>query len=195
MTLIELRKLAEAATAGPWVFVNHNNEAHESQPTDDWSVKTGDGLVICSEPQCSFEKLPSVCSGAYIAAANPAAVISLLDQIQALQAERDHAMQDSQHWCDKYAALRAERDALAAKLATPDMFWNADDAEQMHHSIDEFLNDEICNGVCKVGGKFEIQRAVRLPNIKIKVTAIDDESCEAEYEVIDAAKGGQHEDA
>jgi len=95
----------------------------------------------------------------------------------------------------KLSEAEAERDALAAKLATPDMFWNADDAEQLHQSIDEFLNDEICNGVCEVGAEFEIQRAVRLPNIKIKVTAIDDESCEAEYEAIDTAKGGQHEDA
>ena len=113
------------------------------------------------------------------------------DAIEALQAENERLKRD----CD-IANLGFETNsktivALAAKLATPDMFWNADDAEQMHHSIDEFLNDEICNGVCEVGGEFEIQRAVRLPNIKIKVTAIDDESCEAEYEVIDAAKGGQ----
>jgi hypothetical protein len=43
-------------------------------------------------------------------------VSALADAIEAQQAELDHAMQDSQHWCDKYTALRAERDALAAKL-------------------------------------------------------------------------------
>lgn len=116
----------------------------------------------------------------------------LLQQIAELQAENERLTVER----DTNKRMRdlhfAEKSALAAKLATPDMFWNADDAEQLHHSIDEFLNDEICNGVCEVGGEFEIQRAVRLPNIKIRVTAIDDESCEAEYEVIDAAKGGQH---
>ncbi len=110
-------------------------------------------------------------------------------QVENERLKRDVACHDDMS--NEIAFLRSERDALAAKLATPDMFWNADDAEQMHHSIDEFLNDEICNGVCEVGGEFEIQRAIRLPNIKIRVTAIDDESCEAEYEVIDAAKGGQ----
>jgi len=75
----------------------------------------------------------------------------------------------------------------------PDMFWNHDDAEKLYGSIDEFLNDEICNGgfPLEVGNVRTVQRAIRLPNIDIRITAVDDEECEAEYEVIEAinAKG------
>ena len=70
-------------------------------------------------------------------------------------------------------------------LAQPaDMFWNHDDAERSHDSLDELLNDELCNGTLEVGAVFTIQRAISLPNIKILVTAIDDNECEAQYEVI-----------
>ena len=74
-----------------------------------------------------------------------------------------------------------------------DMFWNSDDAERQHGSIEEFLNDEICNGSIEVGAEFTIWQARKLPSVKIRVTGINDESCEAEYEVIDAAmKQGEH---
>jgi len=78
------------------------------------------------------------------------------------------------------------RDAQGAKDAA-DMFWNYDDAERQHGSIDEFLNEEICNGMVEVGAEFTILRGIRLPKIKIRVTAIDDEECEAKWEIIDAA--------
>ena len=88
-------------------------------------------------------------------------------------------------------------DALRTRLAevekdAADMFWNNDDAEQPYGSIDEFLNDEICNGLpVEVGAIYTIQRAVALPKIQIRVTSVDDNECEAEYEVIDAAMGAQ----
>lgn len=85
----------------------------------------------------------------------------------------------------------------AAPVVAPDvpnMFWNADDSEKMHTSISEFLNDEICNGTpLEVGAIFTIQQAKRLPDIRIKVTSIDDNECEADYEVIDAAMGGTND--
>jgi len=72
-----------------------------------------------------------------------------------------------------------------------DMFWNDDDPEKQHNSIDEFLNYEICNGVLSIGDTLTLQRGYRLPNITIRVVAIDDNACEAEYEVIDAAMAAQ----
>jgi hypothetical protein len=73
---------------------------------------------------------------------------------------------------------------------SPDMFWNDDDAERNHNSIDQFLNDEICNGMpVEVGTEFTFRCALSLPKIKIRVTSVDEESCEAEYEVIEAAHG------
>ena len=77
-----------------------------------------------------------------------------------------------------YAAPQAQQPL------TGDMYWNSDDAEKPHDSIECFLNDEICNGSLEVGAEFEIWSAKRLPSIKIKVTSIDEESCEAEYVVV-----------
>ena len=94
-------------------------------------------------------------------------------------------------------AMQQEIDALRTRLAevekdAADMFWNNDDAEKPYGSIDEFLNDEICNGLpVEVGAIYTIQRAVALPKIQIRVTSVDDNECEAAYEVIDAAMGAQ----
>lgn len=65
-----------------------------------------------------------------------------------------------------------------------DMFWNHDDAERSYDSIDELLNEEICNGCLEVGAVFTIQRAISHPMIKILVTAIDTNECQAQYEVV-----------
>ena len=69
----------------------------------------------------------------------------------------------------------------------PDMIWNSDDAETLYSSIDEFLNDEICNGSLEVGDIRTVQQAKRLPDTNIKITAIDDTNCEAEWEALAAA--------
>ena len=85
------------------------------------------------------------------------------------------------------AALAATRAQAVSLPAEPeaDMFWNYDDPEQQHGSIEEFLNEEICQtGMVEVGAEFTILRAYKLPRIKVRVTAIDEESSEAEFEVI-----------
>ena len=74
-----------------------------------------------------------------------------------------------------------------APPAEPDMFWNHDDADKLYSSISEFLNDEICNGTeLAVGDIRTIQRAVRLPNIDIRITSVDEDECDAEYEIVEA---------
>ena len=88
------------------------------------------------------------------------------------------------------APLLAQIAALEAQLLEArkaDMFWNRDDAERPHQSIDCFLNDQICQHDLEVGAEFTIWRARKLTSVKIRVTAIDDEQCEAEYEAIDAS--------
>lgn len=98
MTLIKLRKLAEATTKGSWYTE----------------------LNIAP-------RIGSSVDAAFIAAANPAAVISLLDQIQTLQAENERLNESllehrkRSHEAEQaYLAVvpepQAERDALAAKL-------------------------------------------------------------------------------
>ena len=88
---------------------------------------------------------------------------------------------------DERDAALAQITALREQALKPDMFWDDADPEKPYGSIDEFLNHEICNGMpLEVGDVRTVQRAIRLENISIRITAIDDEECEAEYEVIAA---------
>lgn len=77
------------------------------------------------------------------------------------------------------------------KPLEPDMFWNQDDAETPHDSIEQFLNEEICQSSfeVEVGAVFTLLRAKKMPSVKIKVTSIDEEECEAKYEIIEADHG------
>jgi hypothetical protein len=70
----------------------------------------------------------------------------------------------------------------------PNLFWNDDDPEMPHSSIDEFLNDEWCNGCLEVGDVRTVQRAIRLPNETVRVTVVTDDG-DIEYETIEAAHG------
>lgn len=83
------------------------------------------------------------------------------------------------------AALRAE---LEDARKDADNYWNDDDRERNYSSISEFLNEEMCNGTpIEVGSTFTLLRAVSLPKVTIRVTSVDEEASEADYEIVDAA--------
>jgi len=86
-------------------------------------------------------------------------------------------------------AYEAGMNDKAQQVAVPDLFWNDNDAEKCHHSIGELLNDEICNGSLDVGELLTIRRAVSIPKITIRIVSIDDEECDAEYEIVETAQG------
>ena len=85
MTLTELRKLAEAATPGPWVCDWKMSDPIDEDEIPDVSVwqeecfKTGKFLMNNAESCPAFDL--SVANGNFIAAANPATIIHLLDLI------------------------------------------------------------------------------------------------------------------
>jgi hypothetical protein len=89
MTLIELRKLAEAA--------NTTTEQRANMQTAEY-------------------KAAWLARDAFKDAANPAAVISLLDQIQTLQAENERLNNLNQLAVSQSETLLKQRNALAAKL-------------------------------------------------------------------------------
>jgi len=85
-----------------------------------------------------------------------------------------------------YNLCRGVDAILAQQVAVPDMFWNHDDADKLYSSISEFLNDEICNGTeLAVGDIRTVQRALRLPNIDIRITSVDEDECDADYEIVE----------
>jgi hypothetical protein len=91
--------------------------------------------------------------------------------------------------CRGVAGLLAQQRIDSQQVAVPDadMFWNHDDADNLYSSISEFLNDEMCNGTpLEVGDIRTVQRAVRLPNIDIRITSVNDDECDADYEIVEA---------
>jgi hypothetical protein len=85
------------------------------------------------------------------------------------------------------AKLNALSDVQQVAVPVPDMFWNHDDADKLYSSISEFLNDEMCSGTeLAIGDIRTVQRAVRLPNIDIRITSVNDDECDADYEIVEA---------
>jgi TolA-binding protein len=115
MTLIELRKLAEAAKG--WLI-------HPAivQETEDDTLKLGhageDGeFYELIEIDCENYDQPSRPLAEFIAAANPAAVTTLLDQIDALQSKLDTVIQSSAHWQHQFIEVQAENERLCSGLS------------------------------------------------------------------------------
>ena len=85
----ELRRLAQAATPGPW-WVNQDSLNHGFEcgvleiNAKDWHALAGAWGVTGAKP--SEE---GAANAAFIAAANPAAINELLDRLEATEKERD----------------------------------------------------------------------------------------------------------
>ncbi|HBO9008113.1 TPA: ead/Ea22-like family protein [Pseudomonas aeruginosa] len=84
----ELRRLAEAATPGPWtLYVPEDYQGPEELPG--YGVECAEGRAIvwgALEPEtgCQFDR-----DAEFIAAANPKTILALLDEIDGLKAENE----------------------------------------------------------------------------------------------------------
>ncbi|HHN0112341.1 TPA: ead/Ea22-like family protein [Pseudomonas aeruginosa] len=100
----ELRRLAKAATPGPWtLYVPEDYQGPEELPG--YGVECAEGRAIvwgALEPEtgCQFDR-----DAEFIAAANPKAILALLDEIDRLKAENEALRKDAA----RYRWLR-ERD-------------------------------------------------------------------------------------
>ena len=99
----ELRRLAQAATPGPWI--NHGRQPNVAGlPHSAVAAKTLLARVY-SEAYGDVEQ--ETANASFIAAANPAAISELLDRLEAAEKERD-ALRD-------YELLRALENAIRAR--------------------------------------------------------------------------------
>ena len=115
-----LRKLAEAATPGPWAFGTFHRllvvqvDKHGYADKHSAIADIGAGSIPWD---ATAESMQEYNDAEYIAAANPAAVITLLDQLQS-QAERIKELIDSVNFKhSKITELENEHDTLRAELA------------------------------------------------------------------------------
>lgn len=113
----ELRRLAQAATPGPW-WVNQDGLNHGFERgvleinANDWHALAGAWAINGAKP--SEE---GAANAAYIAAANPAAISELLDRLEATEKERE---MDEERIANLMADLNRighENDALRTALA------------------------------------------------------------------------------
>ena len=84
----ELRRLAQAATPGPWHFWRGWVAA---------DIDSDGGIIIAERPTPSGGKYQARVDGnfRFIAAANPAAITELLDRLEAAEKERDELLAKS----------------------------------------------------------------------------------------------------
>ena len=81
---MELRKLAEAATAGPWEHDQPENMIGKANSNGTW-------MLIGQTRSTHVTKEQRDANGAFIAAANPAVVLRLLDRLATSSAAKGEA--------------------------------------------------------------------------------------------------------
>jgi hypothetical protein len=84
--LKELERLARAATPGPWA-INTAGIAKRGEPFKITEIyvyapETQDDTAICADVIDPVTQEPSEANAAYIAAANPAAILSLIAELE-----------------------------------------------------------------------------------------------------------------
>lgn len=115
-------------------------------------------------------------------AAQPDVTQQTLDDVMAGIPARDAEIEALRKKID---TLRAQQDADKVD-AEPDMFWNADNPEQCQSSIHNLLVEIQCDRSLHVGNIVEVQRAMRLPNISVRITTVDDDG-DLEFKIINEA--------
>lgn len=108
----ELRRLAEAATPGPW----------RVQTGCSWrriGTDSGDGDVLrpCTHPHDGWPDIAAPVENLeYIAAANPKTTIALLDEIDRLKAENEAILAANRDCIDWFNQIKTEYDECASTL-------------------------------------------------------------------------------
>lgn len=121
MNIEELKRLAEAATPGPWI----SNESWQSmrlgaRHSGKYEIRKNGRLSPSFQPLALVRGDKRITGGNgkdnadYIAAANPAAVLELIAEVEALRA--DVATERALSFRDQVAALEGQRDELLAAL-------------------------------------------------------------------------------
>lgn len=114
--------------------------------------------------------------------------------------EDDETLADTQRAIIEAAERRGYERAKAecgqVREDAANMFWDADEPETCEDSIHNIIVAAMDYRDIKVGDTVDIQRAIRLPDIQVRITAIEDEDGEGdlEYEVIDAARAAKGAD-
>lgn len=100
----ELRKLAQAATPGPWI----NYGRQPNAPGAPHSAVAAKTLLARVYSEAYGDFYQETANAAFIAAANPAAITELLDRLEAAEWDRATFITEIGNLCTKVEALREE---------------------------------------------------------------------------------------
>ena len=65
------------------------------------------------------------------------------------------------------------------------MFWDVEDPERCYSTLHDAVVDTASNETLSVGDVVELQQAIQLPNIRVRITSVDDDAGgELSYEVL-----------
>jgi len=135
----KLRELAEDATQGPWV-------------AEDWASKDSDGAIdVCGTSVMSPTALCGIFTVAlegdetndvdYIAAANPSAILALLDELQSLRSERAAWLVSAENAEKDAARYRWMQETFTSDDAWPDDVADAKTETQLDAAIDNAMKE------------------------------------------------------
>lgn len=101
----ELKRLAEAATPGPWAY--DGSYVCPARTEDGTTyVELWRSIADCHQPE----------NTKFIAAANPAAALALIAEVDSMKVERDYCRRVADHNLDLGVAYMTERDQLKAEV-------------------------------------------------------------------------------
>lgn len=109
MNIEELKRLAEAATPGPWEYEDHGRLTGIIWGTNYYAIAR-----LAYDGQVSDEEVDA--TGSYIAAANPAAVLELIRQRDELLAELKNARELVEDWGAYAPAYMQEKHDLEGDM-------------------------------------------------------------------------------
>lgn len=122
----ELRRIAEAATPGPWeVLACDSGVSYRALNASVITARSGDEVAVADwVGEYDDPHAGEGCDARHIAAFDPPTALALLDDVERLRADRDliiRAHQKAARFADQtfnnWQQVVAERDALAAKMA------------------------------------------------------------------------------
>ena len=113
----QLRELAEKATPGPWWIDSHGHRMSAGGGSETGFIASEKRGEAKRHPETgNLSHWPNDWDASFIAAANPATVLTLLDAYEALQAECEKLRRDA----ERYRWLRDKSESLHSfYLSTP----------------------------------------------------------------------------
>ena len=103
----ELRRLAQAATPGPWEFEDVGHKYVVSKSGDGWISRE-----VCKLDGSTMSAFRQKENGPFIAAANPAAIIEILDRLEATEEDRSNFLVEMGKLCAQCDVLRLRIEAV-----------------------------------------------------------------------------------